>query len=131
VHDQGAAQNEEVSWFRSVPKVCYCTSPKGYWCTRTDRHAGHEAAGGGGRVYSRWKGDHPNEQELIEAFSSAEAFRNATGPGTGGVRGRGRDGQDRAGFRFGQIGDGLAGESVQEPRRRPVADRNSVTISPR
>jgi hypothetical protein len=83
-----AAQNEGVSWFsaswfRSVPKICYCTSPKGYWCTRTDRHAVHEAAGGQGRVYSRWKGDRPDEQELIESFRSPEAFRNAIGPGTG------------------------------------------------
>ena len=34
-------------------------------------------------MYSRWKGDHPDEQELTEAFSSAESFRNAIGPGTG------------------------------------------------
>ena len=65
------------------PKFCYCTSPKGYWCTRTDRHSVHEAAGGGGVVYSRWTGDFPNEGELIETFSSVETFRNLIGPGTG------------------------------------------------
>jgi hypothetical protein len=78
-----AAQNDVVSWFSSVRKICYCTSPKGYWCTRTDRHAVHEAAGGHGQVYSRWRGDFPNERELIETFSSAETFRKAIGAGTG------------------------------------------------
>ena len=34
----------------------------------------------------------------------------------GRVRGSGRDGQNRAGFRFGQVGGGLAGEGVQERR---------------
>jgi hypothetical protein len=72
-----------VSWFSPVSKICYCTSPKGYWCTRTDRHAVHEAAGGQGQVYSRWRGDFPNERELIKTFSSAENFRNAIGAATG------------------------------------------------
>jgi hypothetical protein len=75
--------NGVVSWFSTVPKICYCTSPKGYWCTRTDRHAGHEAAGGDGTIYSRWTGDHPNEHELVELFSSARTFRMAIGSGTG------------------------------------------------
>jgi hypothetical protein len=62
-----------------TPKPCYCTSPKGYWCTRTDRHAQHEAAGGSGQVYSRWHGDFPNESELYETFMSEDGFRKAAG----------------------------------------------------
>lgn len=65
------------------PRICYCTSPRGYWCTRTDRHADHEAQGGTGVVYSRWRGDFPNERELMDAFGSAETFRRAIGRGTG------------------------------------------------
>jgi hypothetical protein len=80
---RGPAHNETVKWFTSTPKICYCTSPKGYWCTRTDRHATHEATGGQGQVYSRWTGDFPNEGELIEAFSSAETFRKLIGTDTG------------------------------------------------
>lgn len=72
-----------MRWFSPVPKICYCTSPKGYWCTRTDRHSVHEAAGGHGDIYSRWSGDHPNEAELLESFTSAEGFRAAIGRGTG------------------------------------------------
>jgi hypothetical protein len=34
-------------------------------------------------VYSRWRGDFPNERELIKTFSSAENFRNAIGAATG------------------------------------------------
>jgi hypothetical protein len=34
-------------------------------------------------VYSRWHGDHPDERELIEAFSSAATFRELIGTGTG------------------------------------------------
>lgn len=71
-----------MRWSRT-PKVCYCTSPKGYWCTRTDRHSVHEAAGGSGRIYSRWSGDFPNEAELIETFMDPEGFRKAIGKGTG------------------------------------------------
>jgi hypothetical protein len=78
-----SAQNEGVSWFSPVSKICYYTSPKGYWCTRTDRHAVHEAAGGHGQVYSRWKGDFPNEREWIEDAGSAATFRNLIGAGTG------------------------------------------------
>ncbi len=72
-----------MSWFSPTPRLCYCTSPKGYWCTKTDRHTVHEAAGGNGQIYSRWKGDFPNDAELIEAFGSADAFRKTIGAGTG------------------------------------------------
>ena len=67
-----------MRWSKT-PKPCYCTSPKGYWCTRTDRHAQHEAAGGTGEVYSRWHGDFPNESELLETFMSEDGFRKAAG----------------------------------------------------
>jgi hypothetical protein len=70
-------------WLQRAPRNCYCTSPKGYWCTRTDRHTIHEAGGGDGRIYSRWTGDHPNEGELFETFMSGEGFRKAIGPATG------------------------------------------------
>lgn len=43
----------------------------------------HEAAGGDGRVFSRWKGDFPNDGELIEAFSSAGSYRLCIGAETG------------------------------------------------
>jgi hypothetical protein len=72
-----------VRWLHSAPKPCFCTSPKGYWCTRTDRHTVHEAVGGTGRVYSRWKGDYPDEQVLVNLFSSAEQFWSALSPGAG------------------------------------------------
>ena len=70
-----------MRWSRKprAPKPCYCTSPKGYWCTRTDRHAEHEAVGGSGKVYSRWHGDFPNESELLETFMTEEGFRKAAG----------------------------------------------------
>jgi hypothetical protein len=67
-----------MRWSRT-PRPCYCTSPKGYWCTRTDRHAEHEAVGGSGTVYSRWHGDFPNESEFLETFSTEEGFRTAGG----------------------------------------------------
>ena len=72
-----------MGWFSPATKICYCTSPKGYWCTRTDRHSVHEAAGGQDEIYSRWTGDFPNEHERIETFSSPEVFRAAIGQGTG------------------------------------------------
>jgi hypothetical protein len=43
----------------------------------------HEAVGGLGEVFSRWKGDFPNDGELLEAFSSAGAYRKCIGAGTG------------------------------------------------
>jgi hypothetical protein len=30
-------------------------------------------------VYSRWRGDFPNESELLETFTTEEGFRKATG----------------------------------------------------
>jgi hypothetical protein len=34
-------------------------------------------------VYSRWKGDYPDEQELVDPIGSAEQFRSALSPGAG------------------------------------------------
>ena len=65
-----------LSWLRG-PKPCTATSPKGYWCTRTDRHAVHEAVGGGGRLYAAWRGDFPSEDELLETFMTEDGFRDA------------------------------------------------------
>jgi hypothetical protein len=72
-----------VSWLRGSrprpPKPCTATSPKGYWCTRTDRHAQHEAEGGTGRIYASWRGDFPSEDELLETFTTEDGFRDAVG----------------------------------------------------
>ncbi|MCW2686245.1 MAG: hypothetical protein JWR37_1135 [Mycobacterium sp.] len=70
-----------MRWLRRAPRICYATSPKGYWCTRTDRHAVHEAAGGGGRIYSRWKGDFPSEEELVDLFMTPDGFQKAISRG--------------------------------------------------
>jgi hypothetical protein len=34
-------------------------------------------------VYSQWKGDYPDEQVLVNLFSSAEQFWSALSPGAG------------------------------------------------
>jgi hypothetical protein len=65
-----------VGWFSSVPKICYCTSPQGYWCTRTDRHATHEATGGMGCVYLRWRGDFPSDTAWTEDFTGTLTHRD-------------------------------------------------------
>ena len=66
------------SWFRG-PKPCSATSPTGYWCTRTDRHAEHRAQGGSGRVHASWRGDFPSEDQLFETFTTEEGMRKAVG----------------------------------------------------
>jgi hypothetical protein len=66
-----------MKWFRRVPKPCYCTSPTGYWCTREDRHTVHEATGGEGRLYSRWTGDFPSEDDVLETFATSHGFLKA------------------------------------------------------
>jgi hypothetical protein len=62
---------------------------------------------------------HDVGSQIVDAAFTTGAPQRGSDAGLGepgGVRGRRCDGKDRAGFRFGKVGGGLAGESVQERR---------------